>query len=236
MEKQHIVRKKELSTIPLLHKIYDAGGVICGGFARHIASSNKNSIAQDIDVYSMGDSESEALDALFEKTGLKNRDTNYHGVSVSNYTLFEEDGDPRKIQLVHTAGSPEQVIVKFDFTVCQAFLDLSQERVLTSQEWKYHEDARMLRIANREREFLDWRLLKYMDKGYSPDFDAIMSFSTGVEPESMCRWLAKIYKRLGESSRSLRDQVSVLGQLIDNETFKKYLDCQTAVYFNGPPV
>ena len=218
-----------------LNDVYLSGGVVCGGFARHLASSNLDSVANDIDIYPMDLTALRLLLSLFNTYSIEGgwgnlaAPTNYHGVSASN-TVITHNRFHIRVQLVHMPMPPKEVINTFDFTVCQAYLDLYNQKIVTPSYWKLHEDARLLRLGTIKREYLSYRLIKYMKKGYAPDYDTIMTFMANIESspnkigspdaKELALWLSLVHELLDKDTASLRDQISVLGQLMDNDSFQ----------------
>lgn len=236
METHPIMRPAEMPE-EFLKAVYNAGGVVCGGFARHLASSNKDSTSKDIDVYPLNKDALRNLIVVFDRISHDSgcggiSDTSLYQEVSSQTAFFQQNERTFKAQIVHMPMYPEEVLSTFDFTVCQAFLDLPRLRVITPQDWKYHEDTRLLRLTNSRRTYLAYRLTKYLDKGYSPNYETIMTFMSGMKmaPHNndtptageLASWLSLVHRCLHNNNDnvSLIDQISVLGQLIDNDCFQ----------------
>jgi len=235
MKNQYILRPLEIPE-EFLKQVYKNGGVVCGGFARHLASSNRDSSANDIDIYPRNSNSLRNLLVLLDKIsntggwGVISEPTDYNGLRVSNLFITSHTDQRMKVQLVHMPMNPEKILHTFDFTVCQAYLDFYNNKVVTPLYWKQHEDARLLRLTDSNRNYLAYRLIKYIEKGYSPDYNTIMTFMARMKlgegngdtatSDMLAHWLAMVHIRLGNENTSLRDQISVLGQLLDNESFQ----------------
>jgi hypothetical protein len=213
------------------------GGTICGGFARHVASSNNDSKSNDVDIYPQNEGSLQALTGAIRELqkdsgwgDWMDDPTNYHGVKAQKANIME-NGKLYKVQLVHLADHAESILGTFDFTVCQAYLDFYSQTVVAPDYWKAHEDGRYLRLANTSRKYLSYRMIKYMDKGYMPDYETVVNFmaqmeisSTGVNigqtsSEELANWLGMVYGYLAKENQPLAEKVSVLGQLLDSPSF-----------------
>lgn len=172
-------------TIPwnIFREIELRGGYICGGFARWIATPNKyknyvrsgmkicNS-PQDIDVYPLNENTENVLLHYLNDISVSSWRTghtyNPFDTEVFKFPNTNNSNEIYKIQLIkENYGTPKDIIQNFDFTVCQAFLNSFEKRVLTPNYWYSDEKNEALRINKKyTHDITVYRLDKYIRKGY----------------------------------------------------------------------
>ena len=223
----------------LMQRIADRKVVICGGYVRWMCSSNdKIAPPSDIDVYSSDEEAFEEMKKVFSDLEILFE----NNICISYKPAKEFQGYP-PIQLIKpikegaivAAGTMDEILSNFDFTVVRAGLfwkeDPKLPEVFTARElqltditlmakvdadFKHDEEEKILRIKNIHCPISSmYRCVKYMKKGYwLPTGQALMLFIDWMErPEE---YLQKIidYMRTAETAGLTQTQIDHLEALM----------------------
>jgi hypothetical protein len=169
----------------LLLEIDRAGSVICGGYARYLASPY-DTVAEDIDLYPTSKQAYEASLHLLDKAAIKSsrRMAEYNGVKdihTFQVKTHWKDQEVYQIQLINAIGSPERIIKHFDFTVVQAYVDWHHHRVMTTSDFAEDERHKVLRfnkVAYKTPALAVWRVMKYLSKNYTLTDESLLQIYT----------------------------------------------------------
>lgn len=220
--------------LEVIDAAYQRGGTICGGYARHLISKNKNSCTRDIDVYPTTENNLDRLSEWYTFL-VKSRPSNwerggrteYHGIKVDNFIYYGNNKSYiNKIQLVHLIGKPESIITDtFDITVCQAFIKYMPKVLygVTPEYWDEHEHKQLLRLnQHNNRTILPYRIVKYLEKGYKIDYETAMRFLANIDTNEILKEYgdvssedaAKLKKEtiklyIGQITKYMEDQASI---------------------------
>lgn len=169
-------------TIPLKRGVYEImpiykvtkeiGAMICGGWVRYMASTNKKPVvASDVDIYSTNDEMFDELKDAFNGLTIKHENE----ISITFETAKEgpfaftpiiqlikpiEDGH------IVAKGSMEKILDNFDFTVVRAAM-ISETEALVDEDFEDDEAHKLLRLRNIHCPISSTlRCMKYAKKGY----------------------------------------------------------------------
>lgn len=244
-----IEQTKHFETLsPLIKHVYRNGGVVCGGFARHLGTKDDSTFG-DIDVWPENEESLKNLLAFFTRLLHKIRNnkkvsinsSNYNGIENTRFVIPFKDlymntsapKSPYTFNIIHNPGKPEEIISDFDFTVCQAFLpDPRIPLIYAVDSWLIDNKEKILNIGSKTHKKSFYRIIKYIHKGYMPTYDTILNFISNTDennPRKIAQFLGKITQMLQitrimdkeDPNRTLVDKLVTLGKLMHAEGFNE---------------
>lgn len=215
--------EKDTHLYNILLEIDKRDGVVCGGFARYCAADKIIENEDfDVDIYPSDQNSYEIITGYL----LTNRK------KINWYGQFRE-GSPKyltaknvysgrlltsinlspmrewtKLQIIGMFGAPEEIINTFDFSICQAYLDLKNFCIKVVPNFIKSEQNRVIELTNLQipevKEYKNGnmflhRFSKYKEKGYRIPAEVIIESLKGVESEHWGSYLKNISNYIDEN-------------------------------------
>lgn len=162
--------EENLELVDLFKKIESWGGTICGGSARYsLDPVDSPAPSKDIDLFpSSIRAFIDLTQILSYEWKLKPEETEYSGFLVRTFKVRKKKYI-HKVQLILNAGSPPEIISKFDISVCQAYLDLrnccaAMKRDSFDDLWKREFSFNIERAHDASNTI--YRVGRYLEKGF----------------------------------------------------------------------
>lgn len=163
----------------ILRQIEDYGGIICGGYARHLVTIDpkKNKEYSDIDIYpGRKDYLNMILDYAHRMMDYEGT-IDYSGIKATTFKFKQRPIVPSEkpifVQVIEKFGYPVDIIRDFDISVCQVFAYLRDGKCyftpgfwddLIEGQFRY-----LLPIGPKDTERAFYRISKYLNKGFRLD-------------------------------------------------------------------
>ena len=157
-----------LGAVPIARQVFEAGGWIAGGFARHVLLDKLpiSSYFRRSSDYRTGD-----VDFFFPSIEAANKVINSQNCSLTHGGFAKEitcltnlASSSISIQFVDhptlIQSSLEKTLDRFDFVNCQ--VGLTEHEVTFPVDWHELEDSNLLKIHHSESPFLGSRIIKYL--------------------------------------------------------------------------
>lgn len=205
----------------ILKLIYENRGFVCGGFPRHLASPYKSKHSPDLDIYCKTKEDFEnLLKVLKEKISEEVRCLEYNGVQTYTWIHYPNFLKEIRIQLINIQGSPQEITSEFDFTVCQAYYDIEENKIVTEDNWLEDETQKRIVVNDKARAPAPYRITKYLEKGYKVDTENFMKFlgimnRTNLEDWELIGILEQAYK-FTNYDKNLQSCIKMMGLSIDS--------------------
>jgi hypothetical protein len=204
----------------LFNAVTERNGIICGGYARYCASTNKKpEAASDIDVFPYNEDAFKKLEGFFREEGFEERHQN--DISLT-YKRNESPKwfscptvqiiKPVKEGAVVSVGDMKTILENFDFTVVRAGI-LNSKEVMVDIDFEEDERKKMLRFKNIHCPISStFRVIKYTKRGYWITTREVLGLFLDWEnrDDEYRERIVELFKKADESNNDMS------GKLTDN--------------------
>lgn len=177
----------------LLRLVQANGGVICGGYARYCASTQKAPpIPADVDVFPTTEEAYENLKKALIEAGLNlssenEVSANFRKSKMPTWLACPRVNlvKPRNEGFLQTLGTVEQILENFDFTVVRAAI-ISDTEVLVDKDFLEDDPVKRIRIKTIHCPFgSTYRLSKYIGRGFKSSLSEMLKLFLDWEGRPM---------------------------------------------------